>query len=252
MSDLALDRADIIEVSSEQWRRAQQDRLRLDISQPALTMYLVINSSKPELRDIRLRQAISWSIDRAAIHNVIYQRQGEIAGGLLPNWLTGYAFLFSSGPDLARAKQLVAEFGRVPQLTIGYDADDPQQRLIAERIALNVREAGIGMQAVASSGAGADIRLREIAINTSDAVAALDEVLTTLDLAPAAKSAALDALYGNERAALQTYMAIPLVHLPKVTALKDRIHNWTSSPAGEWELGGIWVTPRSINREGRP
>ena len=51
-------------------------------------------------------------IDRAPIVNVLAQRKGEAAFSLLPQWLTGYAFLFQSTPDLARAKQLTSQCGR--------------------------------------------------------------------------------------------------------------------------------------------
>jgi peptide/nickel transport system substrate-binding protein len=240
MSDFAFDRADVIEVATDQWRRAQQDRLRLDVSQPAETVYLVIQSSKPELRDVR-----------AAVHNVIFQRQGEVAGGLLPNWLTGYAFLFSAAPDVAKAKQLRSELGPVSPITIGYDVNEPLERLIAERVALNARDAGINLQAVATSTIPADVRLKRVVISSADPAIALDGVVQELNIVPAAGSANIESLYANERAALKTYMAIPLVHLPKITALKDRIHNWTSSPTGTWALDAIWVTPR-VGREGRP
>ncbi len=247
ITDFALDRADLIEVASDQLRRTQQDHMRTDVSRPSETVYLVINSTKPELRDVRLRQAISLSIDRAAIHNVIFQRQGEVASSLLPNWLTGYAFLFPAAPDLPRAKQMRMEVGNVATIMIGYDIADPLERLIAERVALNVREIGVNMQAVASNTSSADIRLRHVALPSPDGATALNGILDELSIMPAANSQSLEVLYNNERAAVQTYTAIPLVHLPRVTAMKDRIRNWTSSPIGEWKLDDVWVTPR-----GRP
>jgi ABC-type transport system substrate-binding protein len=215
-------------------------------------VYLVINSTKPELRDIRLRQAISLAVDRSAIHNVIFQRQGEVAGGLLPNWLTGYSFLFSTTPDLARAKQLRSEAGQVPAITVAYDISDPLERLIAERVALNAREAGITMQAIASNGTPADIRLRRVTVGSADPSVALNGIIEELGIMPPPSSPTLDALYTYERAAVQTFMAIPLVHLPKIAAMKDRVRNWTSSPLGEWSAENLWTTPRTAVREGRP
>jgi ABC-type transport system substrate-binding protein len=250
MSDLSLDRADVIELPVDQLRRAQQDRMRTDSSRPADTVYLMVNSSKPELRDIRLRQAISLTIDRSAIHNVIFQRQGELAGGLLPNWMTGYAFLFPTAQDLTRARQLRSEVGNVPAVTIAYNATDPVERLIAERIALNVRDIGISMQAVAGS-VSSDLKLKYVSIPSSDPATALTG-LAGQSIMPPVNSPTLESLYLNERAALQTYVAMPIVHLPRIVAMKDRVHNWTTSPIGSWRLNDVWVSTRSSNREGRP
>lgn len=251
LGDFTLDRADVIELSNEQLRRAQQDHMRSDVSRPAETLYVIVNSTKPELRDIRLRQAISLAIDRGSIHNVILQRQGEIAGGLLPNWMTGYAFLFPTQQDIPRARQLRGEVGSVPPVTIAYDIADPLERLVAERIALNVRDSGINMQAVASNAA-ADLKMKRVALPSSDPATALNGIVGQLSLIPPASITGIESLYSNERAAVQTYMAIPLVHLPKIAVMKDRIHNWTATPIGAWRLDEIWVTPRTVIRGGQP
>ncbi|MGZ4816084.1 MAG: ABC transporter substrate-binding protein [Terriglobales bacterium] len=245
LNDFTLDRADIMEVGPDQWRRVQQDRLRTRSSRPSLGLFVVVESSKPELRDQRLCQAIALSIDRATIQNVILQRQGEVVASLLPNWLTGYAFLFDSRQDIARARQLRNEVGQVSMLTIAYDAGDPVQRLIAERIALNAHDAGINLQAVPKSTPGTDLRIRSVTISSLDAAAALNDMIDQLNLMPAASSPNAQSLYENERAALQSYAAVPLVFLPRTTALKDRVRNWGSSPVGDWKFGDIWLVPRS-------
>ena len=69
-------------------------------------------ASRPAVQDARLRQAISLAIDRASIADVILQRQGVSAGGLLPNWISGYAHLFPVTSDLPRAKDSLAASGR--------------------------------------------------------------------------------------------------------------------------------------------
>jgi ABC-type transport system substrate-binding protein len=250
-ADFAFDRADIIELSADQFRRAQQDRIRTDVSRPAETVYLAVSSSKPELHDIRLRQAISLAIDRSAIHNVIFQRQGEVAGGLLPNWMTGYAFLFPAAQDLQHARQLRTEIGNIPPITIGYNIGDPSERLMAERIALNLRDIGINMQTSAGNGP-ADMKLKRMPLASSDPATALNGVVEALGIMPRANSPTLESLYTNERAALGTYAAMPLVHLPKIAGMKDRVRNWTTSAIGAWQLDDVWVTPRTITREGRP
>jgi len=237
-SDFSLDRADAVEVAPDQLRRSQQDHLRLAISRPSETLFLIADPAKAGLQDPKLRQAIALAIDRAALHNVIFQHQGDIAAGVLPNWLDGYEFLFNSAPDLARARQLRMEVGQVTTLTIGYDPHDPAGRLIAERIALNARDIGLTLQAVPASG---DLRLRYLDLPSLDPTAALYKLLDQVDIASPMNAAST---YPVERDALATYLAIPLVHLPRAVALKDRVRNWTSSPGGDWHFDNLWLAPR--------
>ena len=46
MTDFSLDREDVVEASPDQLRRAQQDRLRLDISRPSETIFMVFDSQQ--------------------------------------------------------------------------------------------------------------------------------------------------------------------------------------------------------------
>ena len=245
MSDFSLDRADTVEVTAEQLRRAQQDHLRLTISRPSQTLFLLADLGKPGVQDPRLRQAIALAIDRAALHNVIFQHQGEIAAGVLPSWLSGYEFLFNASPDVARARQLRLEVGQVSNLTIGYDSQDPLGRLIAERIALNARDIGLAIQSVAGSG---DLRLRYLNLPSLDAGAALYKLLDEMNVASPTNPAST---YIAERDALASYIIVPLVHLPRAMALKDRVHNWEISPDGDWHLDNVWLVPRP-HPEARP
>lgn len=235
MNDFLLDRAAVIEVAPEQLRRAQQDRLRLSISRPSETIFLVADPARAELNEPRLRQAIALTIDRAAIHNVIFQHQGEIAYGLVPNWLTGYEFLLWSTPNLLQARQLLTGLRLPATITIGYDPRDASSRLIAERIALNARDIGLEMQPVAGSG---DLRLRYLELPSANAAVALDDVFDQFGIAAPAAS---QSTYQSERDALATYLAIPLVHLPRITALKGRVRDWRASPESRWHFGDVWL-----------
>ena len=99
--------------------------------------------------DPRIREALSHSINRATISNFILQKKAVPANGLLPQWLTGYEFLFPGGMDLDRAKELRAETASlviVPPITLAYDFADPVSKLVAERIAVDAREAGMMVQ----------------------------------------------------------------------------------------------------------
>src|SRR6185369_8194248 len=135
----------------------------------------------------------------------IYQRQGEVASGLLPNWMTGYAFLFPSAQDISRARQLKAEVGQVPALTIGYDPGDSLEKLIAERAALNLRDAGINLNAVADNGGSPDLRIAHWMVPSVDTGSALNELVQRFNVMPLVNSNSIDAFYFNEHTALQTF-----------------------------------------------
>jgi len=100
--DLSVGRADIVEVPAELLHQAQQDRLMVLASRPTDLLVLSV-SSKGALHDDQLRQAVALAVDRSALFNVIFQKEGEPAGSLLPADLTGYAFLFPTERDLTRA-----------------------------------------------------------------------------------------------------------------------------------------------------
>lgn len=251
MNDFSLDRTDIAECPADELRRAQQERLRVESSRPEQTWLLVFDSVKSQLREVRLRQAIALAIDRAAIRNVIFQHQGEVASGLLPNWLSGYEFLFDSAQDVSRARQLRGQFGNLPQITIAYEPVDSGARLIAERIALNAHDIGLNLQAQAATAGVSDLRVRRVQLASLDPAAALNDLMDRLGIVSPANASA-ETLYASERAALDTYTAIPLVHLPRISVLRDRVRNWQSSPRGERRFADVWMAPKTVRVEVHP
>ena len=244
LNDFLLERADVIELAPENWRRAQQERMRTANSKPDELVYLAIDSSKPVLRDPRLSQALSLCIDRAAIQGVIFQRQGEAAASLLPNWLSGYAFLFDTNQDVSRARQLRGQLGPLPSLYISYDPTDAEGRLIAERVALNAHDAGINLQAQPGGASHADLRVRTVTMPSVNPSAALAGLVDQLSLKPSTVGTTPQTLYEIERSALETHSVIPLVFVPRVTVLRDRVRNWTASPDGSWHFNNVWVAKR--------
>jgi hypothetical protein len=164
-----------------------------------------------------VRRALGLSIDRAAIHTVLLQKQGEISAALLPRWLSGYAFLFPAERDLARARQMAPS---VAPLTFVYDRDDPMIRPIGERIAVNAMEAGLILRA---GNGPADVRLVRLPITAGDSWLALQDLADLLKQpAPATTASAYEA----EKAMLDSSGAVPLFHLPRGWLLRSRVHNW--------------------------
>jgi MarR-like DNA-binding transcriptional regulator SgrR of sgrS sRNA len=237
--DFELAKTDVIELPLSEVRRTQQRGGKVVASAPVETLALVIDSGKPD--PDRLREALALSIDRAAIHNVLLQRQGEIAGALLPQWLTGYAVLFPTERNLPRAKELAAG---VQPLAFAYDRQTPLLRSIAERIALNAGEAGIVLRPV--SGGAADVRLVELRITSLDAGYALADLASALQSPLAMTPAANPSnLYELERALIGSRRVIPLFHLPAAYQLGANVHGLATPMADQWRLADVWLDERA-------
>src|SRR5208337_5565924 len=143
--DLELGKADVAELDPVEAHRAQQEGKKVWTSAPVELLYLRFSPDRPAVQDRRLRQAIADSIDRAAIQKVLLQNYGDVAGSIFPQWLSGYTFLFPTSMDLDRARQLRGEIGVAPALKVGYDPSDTLARQIAERVAVNARDAGLSL-----------------------------------------------------------------------------------------------------------
>ena len=245
--DMELGKADLVEVAPDQARRAAQGGGRTWSSAPVELLALVLDTRRPAVQDARLRQAVALSIYRAAIWNVLLQKQGDIAGGLLPQWLSGYAFLFATAPDVERAKRLRAELSASSPVTMAYDSSDPVARAVSERIVVNAREVGITMQIASpapASTTGYDVRLVRLRITPAGARAALHSLLTALGEAstlPAAAPPTPEQLYAAELALMQTYRVVPLAHLPEAYALSPQVKNWMPRRWGAWRLDDAWL-----------
>jgi len=239
--DLADNRADLVEVAPEELRRAQQERIRLSLAQPSELIVLAAGHARSS--DLRLRQALSESIDRAALLNFIFQKQGETSAGLLPDWITGYGALLSAPQNPAHARQLRAEVGGRPGFSIGYEPDDAQMQLLAERIALNARETGLTVQAVART-ANVDWVLRRILVQTANPAAALTAVLGALHEPLELGDATLESVFRAERGALANYTAIPLLHLDRAWAASERLHDWSNASPFSPLTAESWVEAR--------
>ncbi len=213
-SDFQIGKVDAVEIAARDLRASKQRGATIASTQPMETVALLFDGGRVPAP---VRQALSLSIDRTAILNVLLQKQGEISGALLPRWLTGYSFLFPSERDLAKAKQLVP----APQsLTFGYDRQDPVIRPIAERIAVNASEAGITLR---QSIGAIDVRLARLPVTANDGWLALQDLNALLKVAPPSPVANP---YEAEKALIDSSGVIPLFHLPRGWMLSSRVKNW--------------------------
>lgn len=231
--DLELGKTDLVEV---ELRRPAPGR-RLWSSSPVRVMVLVFGA---RIDDPRLREALALCVDRAAIHSVLLQRQGEISGALLPQWLSGFAFLFPTATDVARARALVSGLpASARPLTIG--VEDSIWQPVASRIALNARDAGL-MLSPAAVNATADVRLVEVRIASAEPARALAAAAAALGLPEPARADSPEAVYAAERALLDGYRAIPLFHLPDVYGVGPRVRGGPGiTPLGEWRFETLWL-----------
>ncbi len=237
MLALDLGQADLVEIAPEQARRAGLEGRRVEYSAPAECLALVF--SRDLAGEAKLREAVSLSIDREAMKNVLLQGNGEPAGALLPEWLSGYAFLFSPTPDLTRARQLAGE-GGTPAWSLAYDAADSLARILAERVALNARDAGLTLQPTAA--ASGDIRLMRLAPRSLDPRVALGELALSLGLEePRFQDDMVGSLYASESVLLRSHQVIPLLHLRTSAAIGPSVRNWHESRNGNWRLEDVWV-----------
>ncbi len=175
-----------------------------------------------------LREALSLAIDRATINNVLLKGQGEPSNALLPEWLSGYSFLFSKPRDVARAREFAAGGAAI---SFAYDRDDALIRRIGERIAVNAMEAGIGLRPVAAGNA--DARLQLLPITNNDELATLADIADLLNMPLSSSAAPFEA----ERALLEGSRIVPVLHLADSWAVSPRVHNWP-------DLANAWVTPQ--------
>jgi peptide/nickel transport system substrate-binding protein len=244
--DLELGRADMVELSIEDARRLAPRSIRTSTSAPVDLMALVFDRGHSAAEIARLREAVALSVDRATIHTVLLQRHGEPTGALLPAWLSGYAFLFPTARDLNRAKQIIALLPKTAtRLTFAFDAADPLSRTVAERVALNAREAGITMPL--APGERSDVRLVRLRLGSVEPAQALSEFAAAAgfsDLLKPMAPATPEALYASERAVLEEFRVVPLFHLPIITGIGSRVRNWETQRWGEWRLEDVWVDAR--------
>jgi ABC-type transport system substrate-binding protein len=260
-SAISFGQADVVELAASDVRRASQRGVRTSSSDPVELFALVLDVGRPALQDARFRQAISLSLDRASIADVILQRQGVTAGGLLPNWISGTAHLFPGAPDLPRAKDLLAasrrELSRPAPLVLIYDSSDAEARAVADRVAVNLREVGIVVQMSAQIVDGkirstaADLRLVRHRISSPDPEAALSELLNSLG-EPAADLQTPEQIYAAERAPIDAFRVIPLVHVSESVGLSPQVRDWMAPRWGGWNLADVWLGQASTSGGNSP
>jgi peptide/nickel transport system substrate-binding protein len=221
--DLNAGRADVVEVPVEDIRQAQQQHLSLVVSAPVEVLALKLAESGA-LGNANLRSAVAWAVDRSALANVVFQKQAKPAGSLLTQAVSGFAFLFPAERDLNKAHALRG--GMTPPLLSLETSSGGAIQLAAQRIVLNLREAGFNVQIAPANTQSADITLRRFRLESADASSDLVDILRAAGETAPVISPDPSAVYSAEREYLDRRTLIPLVHLPRAYAFGGRVRDF--------------------------
>jgi len=228
--DLSVGRADLVEVPAEQLRQAQQQHLTVVASPPVTLLALAVSDSSV-LSNPNLRAAIALAVDRNALSNVIFQKQGEVTASMLPGALTGYSFLFPTDRDLNKAHEVRGGLN-TPPLTLAAD-NNPTMQLAAQRLALNLHEAGFTVQVTnAATAQHKDLALLQLTLASSQPQPALESILRSVGVATPVIENTPAGIYKMEREFLDTHTLIPLLYLPRAYAISGRVRDLRLSPDG--------------------
>ncbi|HET7107076.1 MAG TPA: ABC transporter substrate-binding protein [Candidatus Acidoferrum sp.] len=252
--DLQVGRADIAEIAPDLVRKGRQEGLRIWNSAPRTLVALRFEDAFSAPASDQLREALWLALDRDTMANVLLQREAQPADSLLPEWLSGYAFLFESAMNLQRARELRAAFpagvaGAGQPLRLRVDAPGDLFKLMGERVAVNARQANLLVQ-VALPGSGnnssaptAALRLFAWQYDSLSPRAALEEFVKRLleggDLPT--NTTDPEQLFAQERRFLDERRILPLVLLPEYAGVRANVHNWNASPWGDWRLADVWL-----------
>ena len=236
---LELGKADLVEVAPEQAHRLSQQGRHMANSLPIELFALLFTREAPSPEEKQLREALAWSVERRSIRSVLLQGAGEPAASILPNWMSGYAFVFPIEADLPRARQTREQVRSIPAWTLGYDSLDPLARMLSERIALNAKDAGLLLQPTTTGSA--DLRFVRIPLASADPWIALADAAKMAGLPAVKDQKEVESLYASEVGLLATRRLIPLFHLAVSYAAASTLKNWSLRPDGSWNLGDAWL-----------
>ncbi|MBV9085538.1 MAG: hypothetical protein JOZ62_22920 [Acidobacteriaceae bacterium] len=222
--DFELGKADAVEAEVTDIKSLKQPTVVLQVSKPLETIALVFEDAKT-LRAVR--EAVALSVDRLAMQRVMLDKQGEVSGALLPQWISGYAFLFSTARDVTLAKSLAP---RGTTVSLCVDVRDRLLRSLADRIAVDISQTGMTIRPATG---GCEARLIRLPIRSVNPQQALLNLASEMHVpAPGWTSP-----YAMECELLRDHRVVPLLHLPLVFALKPNVRNWSA----QWDLGDVWL-----------
>ncbi|MFG1920385.1 ABC transporter substrate-binding protein [Cryptosporangium sp. NPDC048952] len=104
---------DIIDFPAAQdWKALEGKGMKVEVRPAFNVLYLGMNEKNPKLKDLRVRQAIAYAVNREQLVKTKLPEGAEVAKEFMPKTLTGYADDVTEYKyDPAKAKQLLAAAG---------------------------------------------------------------------------------------------------------------------------------------------
>ncbi len=135
MTALELGKADLVEVAPEQAHqfsqyqfrgitsrrigmRGRNDAWRVPRRWNCWRLCLPRDAASPDEK--LLREALALSVERGSIKSVLLQGAGQPAASILPNWMSGYGFVFRTRQTCRERIRCANKFAAAPTWTIGY------------------------------------------------------------------------------------------------------------------------------------
>jgi hypothetical protein len=242
--------ADLARVPVQQAARVAERGARLWRSRPVELIVAETFGLSPEDR-----VAASLATDRESIQRAMLQGEGTPSASLLPDWMSGYGFLFPVAQQIPRAREHF--HGRQQALkgiAVLATPDDPLLGTIASRLALDLGAAGLAVRVLRASASGApgpSLRLRRVRLHSQQPAHALRQLSTELATPLAANLRSAQGVYEAERFLLAQAPVIPIAHLPDIYAVGPRLRSSTALPVdslGRLHLDRLWLEKEGAAR----
>lgn len=256
LTNVETGRADMVSIQPTDVRRIEQRQLRIEASAPLELIALAFEPPLATSASEAVRRTLAAAIDRAAIARVVLQGRAEPANALLPKWASGYdPFVFDrKAAPLSRGAVAALPAGR-RALALRVTPSDPVAQAVAQRIAVNARDAGfvLTVQSPAGLGPRFDLRVLRLPFRAATPPEALSDLMVGLGprivtlfgrITRPDTGASLEDVLAAERAMLATDIVIPVVHVPELYAVGPRVQSWNGPavlPSGAWNLADVWL-----------
>ena len=254
--DVETGRADMVSLEATDARRMEQRQLRIDRSRPLELVMLVFEPQLATAANDAIRRTLAAAVDRNAIARVVMQGYAEAATMLLPSSVNGHdaSGFAKTGEPLPRSAVAALPPGR-RSLALRVSATDAVAQAIAQRVAVNARDAGftVTVQAPAGLGPRFDMRVLRVRFRPDTPATALSDIIGGLGprmtalagpVTPPDAGSSVETVQLAERALLARDVLVPIVHIPELYAFSTRSQSWNGPavlPSGAWNLADVWL-----------
>jgi peptide/nickel transport system substrate-binding protein len=143
-SELMTGTADIIDgVDPNDVKKLQDSKMQVAMDAGMNINYMCFLCDKPPFNNAKVRQAVSYAINKDELVKALYKDTAQVAYSMLPDFIPGYDASLKSIPyDPAKAKQLLAEAGYPNGLEINmitYSNPRPYNAVGGEKLAAAVQ-----------------------------------------------------------------------------------------------------------------